>query len=72
MPLTSKFGRLRDSRQDTELSGVRISTINEQQLPLVYEATNDTDLVEWVRTNRDDMRSKLYRHGSRVSGQLWA
>jgi alpha-ketoglutarate-dependent taurine dioxygenase len=65
MSLTSKFGRLRDSCLSAESSsGVRSSTFNDQQLPLVYEATDDTDLVEWVRINREDMRSKLYQHGA--------
>ena len=64
MPSASKFGRLLDPRRGTELLGVRVSTFNDQALPLVYEAAENTDLAEWVRLNRDDLRNKLYRHGA--------
>ena len=64
MSPASKFRRLRDSRPAKAVPTVRIAAFNDQALPLVYEAAETTDLVRWVRLNRDDLRDKLYRHGA--------
>jgi alpha-ketoglutarate-dependent taurine dioxygenase len=64
MPDASKFAHLRDARPAKQLSLISVTSFNDQSLPLVYEVAEYTDLVEWVRLNRDDLRSKLYRHGA--------
>jgi len=46
------------------LSAVRISTINEQSLPLLVDAAEGIDLTEWVRLNRENLRTKLSLHGA--------
>lgn len=61
---TEKFRRLQEGRHDTGAASVRTRTFNDQALPLVFEADATADLVGWVRENRDDLRSKLRRHGA--------
>jgi alpha-ketoglutarate-dependent taurine dioxygenase len=64
MPPANKFGRLIEGRKSEASPGVVTSTLNEQALPLVFEADDSTDLADWVRLNRGDLRNKLYQHGA--------
>lgn len=59
-----KFGRLHGAHAAEEQSAIRTITLNEQALPLVYEASQDADLAAWVTLNRDELRANLYRHGA--------
>jgi alpha-ketoglutarate-dependent taurine dioxygenase len=59
-----KFTRLKEPRAGSEASDVRVSTFNDQQLPLLYEAAATVDLPEWVRLNHTVLRQKLYQHGA--------
>lgn len=63
MSSVSKFGRLRESSEKTYTS-VRETTLNDQALPLVYEADDEVDLPLWIRANRESLRAKLNIHGA--------
>jgi len=62
--LAAKFVRLKEPRATSETPDVRATYLNEQRLPLVYEAPAELDLPGWVRLHRESMREKLLKHGA--------
>lgn len=64
--VTSKFQRLSGPGQGprSSTSGVRELTLNEQGLPAAFEASDEVDLVEWVRANREMLRERLHSSGA--------
>ncbi len=59
-----KFGRLHSSQTVAEQLAVRVTAMNEQALPLVFEGDADVDLAAWVTHHREELRDSLYRHGA--------
>lgn len=45
-------------------SGVKEFTLNDEGLPLAFQASDEVDMVEWVRSNRDMLRSRLHERGA--------
>lgn len=62
--MTSKFQQLSDSAEHPRTVAVREETLNEQGLPAAFIASDEVDLVEWVRSNRNMLRDRLYRKGA--------
>ncbi len=64
MTSLSKFARLRDPCSVENSADVQVYAINDQQLPLVFEAAEHIDLPSWVRLKKDFLRTKLRQHGA--------